>query len=491
MATPVPVRVSQLNDTLTAPARGDTVMALDESEPVVAAKLKQARIETLAEHQGAFAEPTPAQQLDFAVAFAVAPAGAITDRDIGGLGPTSWEIATAAQWAVSTAGRALMTSSGSTFQLRLSWQTRPATVGDTDTRRSADAALNRLRDGDTLRFDGWTNNAAADAINVPFLIVGDPVRESATSAYRFTLRQIRTGTTITTLHRVPLGAVQPLFGVSTGVRQQLPVPYSDAVPQPLGAEGPGTSSLLSRADHVHRLPTLAELGLTTVVEIRRNTNRDLTLATTTVPASVATDGTDIWVGANIAGGADITAYDYATRARKAARDIDITGTTQPPVGMAVGSGRLWVSRHRTVSAYNLSDLSAATGGGDWLGIPITGMAADATHIYFAGAVSVHRRPFSDLAAASEEVIHDAGIGAGVDPVTGVAIGDGTIWVLLHDRLEAYALSDFSRDAPRDILNLPDNAAGVSFYENHILIVGGTSSSRYARGHSLVDTVVRA
>ena len=492
MATPAPVRVSQLTDTLTAPARGDTVMALDASEPVVAAKLKQAPIETLAEHQGAYAEPTPAQQLDFATAFAVAPAGAVTDRDIGGLGGASWEIATAGQFAALPAGRALLTSSGPTFQLRLSWLTRPATPGDAGLRRSADAALNRLRDGDTLRFDSWRDNARAAALVASFLLVGDPVRESVTSTYRFTLRQIRTGSTITTEHRVPLGAVHPLFGLSTGVRQQLPTPYSDAVPQPPGTAAPGTSSLVSRADHVHPLPSLAELGLSTVAEIRRNTNRDIVLATTTGPRSVVTDGADIWVGANIAGGAEITAYDYVMRGRRSSRDIEVSGQSTPPNGMAVGSDRLWVVYGTgTVSSYNLSDLTPGAGGAVWSsGQIIVGMAADATHLYACSSTALLRRPFSDLASGNEIVT--ASLGTPGDPVSGIAIGDGTMWVLHNGRLEAYRLSPFGRHPPSDINDIPANAAGVAFHERHLLVVGGAAGSgTYARAYSLVDTVVVA
>ena len=490
MATPTPTRISQLNDTLTDVARDDQLPVLDTSEPVVAAKLKRVTPGTLADKLGGYAEPSPAQQLDVAVNYALAPAGAVTDDDIGGLGGSSWEAATAAQFAAAPAGRALIAASGQTYSLRLSWLTRPATVGDADTRRNADAALARLRDGDTLRLDSWTNNAAADSIRVPFLIVGDPLRESATSTYRFTLRQIRTGATVSTQHLVPLAGVHPLFGLSTGVRQQLPTPYSAAVPQALGTAAPGTSALVSRADHVHKLPSLADLGLSTVAEIRRNANRDITLATTTLPRSIATDGTDIWVGANIAGGVEITAYDYAMRERRSSRDIEVAGRSISPNGMAVGSGRLWAVYRGTVSSYNLSDLSPGAGGAVWSsGISIRGLAADATHLYAATDRGLFRRPFSDLASNSDQVTTD--LGSVPDPVTGIAIGDGTLWALRTGRMEAYSLSPFSRRPNRDVNDIPAAAAGVAFYEGHLLVVGGAGGNTYARAYSLVDTVVVA
>ena len=509
MADPTPTRISQLTDRLTTVARDDELVAVDVSESVIASKVKIVTPATLADTLGSYAEPSPIQQLDVAVNYGLTPAGAVTNDDIGGLGGLSWEISTSTQFAAAPAGRALLTLAGEVYTLRLSWQTREATSGDPTTRRSADTALNRLRYGDTLRFDSWANNAGANPIVVPFLIVADPVRDAATMSYTFTLRQIRTGVTITNLHRVPLGAVHPVFGCSTGVRQQRPTEYSDAVPQAPGTGTPGTSDTASRGDHVHPAPTLAQLGLTTIPEIRRHTARDLAWpGSHWSPRSVATDGVTTWVGTvgtiggtpNPAGGVGIVAFTNADGTRNTAREPTVAGgfgniENVGPSALAVGDGKLWINHGRggASQAYPvvlaLTDLSVqtVTVGQYPHANSVQGMAADATHLYAVTGGFLYRWAFTDLATRTQVLNFVAGF-----TPQGVCVGPTTIWLAVVNLLYAYEKATFERRPSDDlVVNDPGTSARAATYDSGVILVGGAANNGYMRGYREVQTVIRS
>ena len=252
-----------ITNELPAVERGDEVLVRDRGETSVV-KTRRGKVEQLSEQSGSYSEPSQAQQLNFAVAFGLAPSSGVTDYDIGGRGGLSWRFITPTIWNalpnrssgsnnVERRGQATITGSGTTLTLRVSWWTLYYNSGVS--RFNTDVSLRRLNKFDTIRLDAWSNYLSGEVIEVPFLIVSTPTRDTTTESYVFQIRQIRTGAAITVQHRVPAASNYPHFGLSVGVRQQKASPLSDAIPRSASANAsPGVSDEGARSDHTHPVP---------------------------------------------------------------------------------------------------------------------------------------------------------------------------------------------------------------------------------------------
>ena len=506
--------ISQLSDQLTDPARDDQLIVVDASEPAVGSKTKRAELGRLIERAGGFVLPSADEQLDLALAFALVPSGAVTDLDIGGRGGGSWRLTTATGWAAlpqtSTSdnterrGHAFLTlSPAGAWTLRLSAYTLWYSSGVS--RRSALAALNRLRQFDTLRFDGWTDRTGANAISAAFLLTSDPAYDAATDSFLIAMRQIRTGAVITAGHRAPAGSQYPTFGLAVGIRQQQPTPYSDAVPQPLGTADAGSSSDLSRADHVHKRPTLADLGLTTQTEARRDPQAGVSAAALGSAIGTASDSrvvaacadsTRLWVlPFNVTPNTDFYAFRLDTGARDSDADIDISpgsGSTIPggpteDAGAACDGTHIWlgtgghlggVMRCWTVAGARVPGLDFTPRNRS---DTITAACTDGTHIW----VAIHAEPvirafrINSGSAPTRDAAADIArstLGLHVNTRTdGLATDGDTLWISFFDgdQVTAYDIGRGAADQARSLSGLvrPDRARGMVLAGGRLYVAG--------------------
>ena len=502
-----------LTETLGALERGDLLIVNDVSESTPAARVKKAEAGPLVDQIGAVARPSPAQQLDLAVNYALVPAGGITDEDIGRRAGGSWRITTPTLWdglplhstgenATEKRGHAYITLAGVVWTLRIAWTTLWYASGTT--RHVADAEFNRARAGDTIRLYGWTDNSGANSIAADFLIQA-VTRDPLTESYVITMRQIRTGAAITPAHRAPNAGAYPTFGVSLGIRYQQPIQYSDAGPQRLGSPASGTSRTVSRADHVHPLPSLAELGLTTAPEIRRDSALGVSgsvlsaaiTGTGNIASALCTDGTTLWAADRVAG--VLRAFVLATGVRDSAKDIT-TGATHP----APYQGAACDGRHIWVGFYggSLTGIRCYTTAGDRVPgqditlanpAPWSGLATDGTTLWVvnqsAGNAIIAYR-LSDRLRDPDKDISRLGV-ARLSGVYCIATDGTTMWIGNASTDEIYAanLSTGRIDTAKSIYTVVANPRGMT-YENGRLYVVGDATTDGIEAYRFVDVVIR-